>query len=82
MGAAKIIPRLLTDDEAAAYIGMSVSYLRNGRANGVTGDTPTPPCYTKIGRSIRYDVKDLDDWIDAQSRFSTKAQEYAEVSKH
>ena len=56
-------PQWLTDQEAAAYIGMSLSYLRNGRVTGATGNrTPGPPFY-RIGRRVRYQQADLDTWL-------------------
>lgn len=60
-------PRLLTEREAAAYIAMSVRYLRQGRCYPSKG-TAHPP-HVKIGsRAVRYDVRDLDAWIDANKR--------------
>ncbi len=54
----------LPEEPAAEYIGMSRSYLRQGRMNGGRkGRTPTPP-YLKIGRSIRYRLSDLDQWLE------------------
>jgi len=56
--------RLLTEKEAAEYIGVSVSFLRKSRCYGtLPGHTPGPRFF-KIGRMVRYDVKDLDDWIE------------------
>jgi len=56
--------RLVSEREAAKYIGFSVSYLRQSRMNGnLRGRTPAPP-YIRIGRSVRYDIADLDNWID------------------
>jgi len=43
---------LLSEVETAAYLGMSRSFLRQGRMNGDReGRTPTPP-YLRIGRII------------------------------
>ena len=54
----------LTEIEASQYVGMSRSYLRQGRMNGDRENrTPTPP-YLKIGRSVRYLKEDLDTWLD------------------
>jgi predicted DNA-binding transcriptional regulator AlpA len=56
--------RTLTEREAAAYISMSRSYLRQGRMNGDReGRTPAPP-WLKINRSIRYLKEDLDAWLE------------------
>jgi len=57
--------RMLTEREAVRYIGMSRSYLAKARCEGnLPGRTPGPK-YCKIGRAIRYDIHDLDAWIDA-----------------
>jgi predicted DNA-binding transcriptional regulator AlpA len=56
--------RSFTEQETAQYIGMSRSYLRQGRMNGDRKNkTPAPP-YLKIGRSIRYLKEDLDSWLE------------------
>jgi hypothetical protein len=56
-------PTLINEDEAAAYIGMSVAYLQAGRSKGVIGKrTPTPPFY-KIGRLVKYSPPDLDQYL-------------------
>lgn len=47
----------LTEPEAAFYLRMSRPWLRLGRMNR------TGPAYIKQGRSVRYDLCDLDDWI-------------------
>lgn len=58
-----ITPNALTEREAAQYIAMSQSFLRQGRMNGnVNNRTPVPP-YLKIGRSVRYLKSDLDNWL-------------------
>jgi len=54
----------LSEKEAAQYISMSRSFLRQGRMNGDReGRTPTPP-YLKIGRAVRYRLADLDQWLE------------------
>ncbi len=59
--------RTLTDAEAARYIGMSGSWLRQARMNG----NPDAPPYIKIGRSVRYLREDLDTWLEQRRRVST-----------
>lgn len=50
--------RLLTTEEAASYCGVSVPTMRaHIRVQPV-----------KIGNSVRYDVKELDRWLDARSQ--------------
>ena len=57
--------RALTEAEAATYIGMSRSFLRQDRMNGHReGRTPGPP-FVRIGRAIRYLKDDLGAWLEA-----------------
>jgi hypothetical protein len=58
-----IKPAVLEEEAAATYIGMSVMYLRRSRCEGHRDDrTPAPP-YIKIGRSVRYLIEDLDEFL-------------------
>ncbi len=59
--------RTLPDREAAIYIGMSESWLRQSR---VTGNPDAPP-FLKIGRSVRYLRSDLDIWLEQRRRRAT-----------
>jgi excisionase family DNA binding protein len=55
--------KLLNEPEAAEYISMSRSYLRQARMDGIRKNrTPGPP-FVRVGRSIRYLKDDLDQWI-------------------
>ena len=54
-----------TEEEAAKYISMSQSFLRQDRMNGVRKNRTPGPGYVKIGRSIRYLKEDLDSWLEA-----------------
>ena len=57
--------RGLTEQEAATYIGMSRSFLRQSRMDGKRANrTPGPP-FMKIGRKILYLKDDLDAWLEA-----------------
>ena len=54
---------LLSEKQAAPYIGMSRSFLRQSRMNGKRQNrTPGPP-FLKIGRKVLYLADDLDDWL-------------------
>lgn len=56
--------RALTDKEASQYIGMSESFLRQSRSNGNRENrTPGPP-WIKIGKSVRYLIEDLNQWLE------------------
>ncbi len=58
-------PRLLSEKEASLYICMSRSYLRQARMDGNRDNrTPAPP-FIKIGRAVRYDKADLDNWLNS-----------------
>jgi predicted DNA-binding transcriptional regulator AlpA len=50
----------LTETEAADYTGMSVHYLRVARLKKPRADGPP---FVRLGRSVRYLVKDLDRWL-------------------
>ena len=65
---------VLKDAEAAHYIGMSQSFLRQSRMDGIRENrTPGPP-FVKIGRAVRYLKDDLDAWL-AQYRQKPKSGE-------
>jgi len=73
----EIEPRAFDEQQAATYIGMSQSYLRECRTNGAREGWPEPPAYFMVGSSYRYDIDDLNKWIDAQPRFRTNAERLA-----
>lgn len=52
-----------TEKQAAQYIGMSRSFLRQDRMNGSRINRTAGPKFLKIGRSIRYLREDLDMWL-------------------
>jgi hypothetical protein len=56
-------PEILNEYDAAAYIGMSVSYLRADRWRGRVGASTPGPAYLRLGRTIRYRRDDLDSWL-------------------
>ncbi len=51
--------RLLSQKEVAKMIGLSEAWLERKRWEG--GGIP----YRKLGRSVRYDEKDVINWIEA-----------------
>ena len=57
--------KILNEKQAASYIGMSLSYLRNDRCYGTTGGKTPGPVYVKLGRAVRYAQADLDAWLMA-----------------
>ena len=49
---------LLDEHRAARYLGLCVKTLRNWRSAG------KGPSYIKIGRIVRYRMRDLDDFVE------------------
>ncbi len=56
---------LVTTPVAAEYLGVKPNTLEGWRIRG------EGPCYKKIGRLVKYAVKDLDAYLEAQTRHST-----------
>ncbi len=56
-------PRLLTEKQAAPYIGMSCSFLRQSRMNGMRQNRNPGPPFLKIGRKVLYLADDLEAWL-------------------
>ena len=54
-------PPTLTSPEAARYLGMSDSWLRQSRMRG----NPDAPPYIKLGKAIRYLRADLDAHLES-----------------
>lgn len=54
---------ILTESEAAKYIGMSSSFLNADRSNGHRKKRTKGPAFIKLGRSVRYRKDDLDEWL-------------------
>ena len=52
----------LNEEAAAAYIGMSKSYLRTSRMRGSTKCKEAPP-FVRIGHAVRYLPHDPDAWL-------------------
>jgi predicted DNA-binding transcriptional regulator AlpA len=55
----------INERDAAAYIGMSTSYLRISRMRGGTKCTDAPP-FIRIGHAVRYLPRDLDAWLESR----------------
>lgn len=48
---------------AAAYLGMSESWLRQRRMTGHLGGQRDAPPFVRLGRSVRYKKADLEQWL-------------------
>jgi predicted DNA-binding transcriptional regulator AlpA len=67
--------RALREPEAAQYLSMSPSFLRQSRMDGIRENrTPGPP-FVKIGRAVRYLVEDLDAWLEKYRQEPSKGEE-------
>lgn len=63
--------QFISSKEAAQYLGISEEYLRAVRAKQEIRDGLLPPPYVRIGQSgkgIRYEISQLDEWIDSIPR--------------
>lgn len=66
----RIQRRGFSELDAALYIGMSRSFLRQARMDGRRMNrTPGPP-FTKIGRKVLYLKDDLDLWLEENRHVS------------
>lgn len=63
-----ITPRLLSERDAALYLGVSAQFLRKSRMDGQRPGHAEAPPFIKAGRMIRYCVDDLDQWIEAHRK--------------
>jgi len=59
------IERLLTPAETATSLGVSLSWLAKARLRG------DGPAYIKIGRTVRYSMSAIRDYLRARMRIST-----------
>jgi hypothetical protein len=67
-----IRPALLTTEEAAVYLNIAVPTLRKYQHMGQTGDRTPMPEFVRIGRSVFYELEELDRWIQEDlPRFRT-----------
>ena len=66
--------RGFSEREAAAYLGLSVSFLRQARTYGRLGGQTQAPPFIKIGRAVRYIKEDLDNWLDAHQKATTLSE--------
>ena len=60
---------LLTTEQAADYLHVSISYLAKARMRG------TGPAFIQLGRAIRYSLPALDAFRAAQTRTTTSQQQ-------
>lgn len=57
---------LIRTPQVAECLGVSTSYLQKGRTNG------TGPDFIRLGRSVRYRRREVQDWLERKMRSSTR----------
>jgi hypothetical protein len=58
-------PRLLSEKQAAESIGVSLSYLRKSRCEGIHHRRTEAPPFVRVEGRVYYRVADLRAWIEA-----------------
>jgi hypothetical protein len=70
-------PLFLSEEEVARLYGLSRSYLRKSRSEGVRfGRTPPPP-YIRLEGRVLYPIVDMNEWYTGLPRFRSLAEEGA-----
>lgn len=62
------LPRLISQKELCEYLGKSEAWAERARLEG------SGPPFCRLGRSIRYLVSDVEDWIAHSKRKSTSGK--------
>ncbi len=60
-----VTPDILTTQEAAQHLGLAVSTLNKWRVYG------SGPKFIKLGRAVRYRLKDLETFMTTRTKLST-----------
>ena len=72
--------RALTETQAAEYLSVSRSLLRQSRMNGERENRLSGPPFIKMGsRSIRYLKEDLDTWLESFPKVAPNKIVHTEV---
>ena len=58
-----VLPRLLSIEDAAWYLGISAKTIRNALCRNAKDPFPVKP--KRHGKRILFDIKDLDAYIDS-----------------
>ena len=56
---------LMRENEAAKYLGMSLSWMQRSRWDG------SGPPFVKLNHAVRYRQSDLETWIEERLQHST-----------
>jgi hypothetical protein len=69
---AEPVRQLLDEKQAALIIGTATPTLRKSRCTGKLFGLPTPT-YLKLGRTIRYKVSVLNDWLESLDQYAVES---------
>ena len=72
--ATEFLKRALAEKEAATYVGLAPSTLRQSRCHGQRENHTPVPKHIKIGRAVRYLKEDLDKFLDDRRNESLTTQ--------
>ncbi len=64
---------LLSNNDAASYLGVSPNLLRLSRHTGELFKGSPAPQYVKFGHAVRYRKRTLDAWLDELEEFGNTA---------
>lgn len=70
----KITPRACNTKEAAKYLGVAETTLKQSRSTGTLFGIATP-AYKKVGHSVIYEISSLDKWLDELPEYKNTADE-------
>lgn len=65
--------RAMSSADAAEYLGLSESTLRQSRMDGRRENRIPPPPFVKVGKKILYLRDDLDTWLESHRHNSQVA---------
>ena len=68
---------LLTNEQAAFYIGVSPGQLRISRHTGEIFKGIPTPSFIKLSRAVRYKRNALDEWIGGLTEYRSSAHHRA-----
>ena len=66
----EVSKRVFNEKEAAIYLGVSRSSLRQGRMNGCRVGRMSTPAFVQLGRKVGYLIEDLNDFLIMNRRQS------------
>jgi hypothetical protein len=65
------LPLLLDEHKTAAFLGVSLSYLRKSRCEGTVGNRTEAPPFVRVGGRVLYKAATLETWVAALSERAT-----------